>query len=63
MPLKDCRELDPEYVSGCCGHGFELYSQLFLLTYPEQIKAYDVLSFVFILITHALQKLLTLTKI
>jgi len=46
--FKDCREFDPEYVSDWCEHGFELHSQLFLLTYPEQIKAYDILSSVFI---------------
>jgi len=42
-----CRNLDPEYVSGWCGHGFESHSQPFLLTYPGLIKAYDVLSSVF----------------
>jgi len=35
---------------GFCGHGFESHSQPYLRTYPELIKAYDVLSSIFILI-------------
>jgi len=44
--FKDCRDLDSEYVSDWCGHGF---SQPFLLTHPGLIKAYDFLSSLFIM--------------
>jgi len=40
--VKDSRDLEPEFVSGWCGHGFESYSQSILQPYPWLIKAYDV---------------------
>jgi len=48
LAFKDYHDLGPKYVSGWCGHGFESHSQPFLLTCPGLIKAYDVVSSVFI---------------
>jgi len=43
LAFKDCRDLDPEYVSCWCRHEFEPHSQPFLLTYLKLIKSYNVL--------------------
>jgi len=32
VAFKGCRDLDPEYVSGWGGHGFESHSQPFFMT-------------------------------